>query len=72
MVKVFSVIETNRFILREVNAEDAKDMFSYLSDPEVVKHMGLEPFQTQANAQDEISWYLSIYDEDSGIRWGIT
>jgi [ribosomal protein S5]-alanine N-acetyltransferase len=72
MGKEFPIIETNRLILREVTIEDATDMFTYLSDQDVVKHMGLEPFQTVKDVWDEISWYKSIYEEGTGIRWGIT
>ncbi|MEH7009464.1 GNAT family protein [Neobacillus niacini] len=71
-MKEFPVIETKRLILREVTSEDAVQMFSYLSNKDVVKHMGLEPFQTVEDVYDEIGWYQSIYDEGTGIRWGIT
>jgi len=66
------IIETSRLFLREVTNEDAPDVLSYLSDRDVVKHMGLEPFQTIEDALDEISWYQSIFKDGSGIRWGIT
>ncbi|MBM7587258.1 ribosomal-protein-alanine N-acetyltransferase [Bacillus pakistanensis] len=72
MVKQFPVLETERLILREVKVEDASDMHMYLADKEVVKYMGLEPFQTVDDVWDEIKWYNSIYEEDTGIRWGIT
>ena len=68
----FPKIKTNRLILREVTRADAEDMLSYLSDEDVVKHMGLEPFQSIADALDEIEWYQSILKEQTGIRWGIT
>ncbi|MBM6617910.1 GNAT family N-acetyltransferase [Bacillus suaedaesalsae] len=72
MFKHFSVIETSRLILRQVTPADAKDMFAYLSDKDVVKHMGLEPAQTEEEVLDEIRWYKSIHEEGTGIRWGIT
>lgn len=72
MEKEFPIIETSRLILRGVTTEDANDMFKYLSDIDVVKPMGLEPFKTIKDVWDEISWYKSIYDEGTGIRWGIT
>jgi [ribosomal protein S5]-alanine N-acetyltransferase len=72
MAKEFPIIETNRLLLRKVTKVDANQMFTYLSDKEVVKHMGLEPFQTLNDVYDEINWYQSIHDEGSGIRWGIT
>jgi [ribosomal protein S5]-alanine N-acetyltransferase len=72
MVREFPTIETSRLILREVTNEDAHDMLKYLSDYNVMKHMGLEPFQTEKDVWDEINWYNSIFKEGTGIRWGIT
>lgn len=72
MKQNFPTIETERLILREVATEDASDMFTYLSDEDVVKHMGLAPFQTVKDVWDEIHWYNSIIEEGTGIRWGIT
>lgn len=72
MQKEFPEIETKRLLLREVTPDDANDMFAYLSDENVVKHMGLDPFETLDDAIDEINWYRSIYEEGTGIRWGIT
>ncbi|MBH0229099.1 GNAT family N-acetyltransferase [Halobacillus sp. KCTC 3957] len=72
MIGKFPVIETERLKLREVTKEDASDLLRYLSDEEIVKHMGLPPFQSVDDAYDEINWYSSIYQEGTGIRWGIT
>lgn len=71
MKKVFPIIETSRLILREVTNVDAENMLKYLSDQEVVKPMGLEPFRTVEDALGEISWYKSIAEDGTGIRWGI-
>jgi len=72
MKNKFPIIETKRLVLRQVTTEDAADMFAYLSDQDVVKPMGLEPFETVKDVLDEIKWYASIYEEGTGIRWGIT
>src|SRR4051794_23912586 len=72
MKKRFPIIETGRLILREVTAVDTKDMFKYLSDEQVMQHMGLAPLQTVDDVLDEVSWYQAIYEEGTGIRWGIT
>lgn len=72
MKQEFPIIETERLVLREVATEDANDMFTYLSDKDVVKHMGLAPCQTVTDVCDEINWYNSIIEEGTGIRWGIT
>jgi len=68
----FPVLETERLILRKVIKEDAKSIFNYLSDQKVMKYYGLAPFKTINDALDEISWYQSIQNKKTGIRWGIT
>lgn len=65
-------LETSRLILRPVTPDDAADVFSYLSKPEVVAHMGLEPFTSLEDARGEIAWYDSILKEGTGQRFGIT
>ena len=68
----FPVLETKRLVLREVTKEDAKSIFKYLSDKEVMKYYGLKPFKSKKDALDEISWYQSLQNKKTGIRWGIT
>ncbi len=72
MLNYFPIIKTKRLILREIVAEDAGNILKYLSDKEVMKHYGLEPFTTVEDASKEIAWYKSILSGKSGIRWGIT
>ncbi|WP_042144498.1 GNAT family N-acetyltransferase [Paucisalibacillus sp. EB02] len=69
---IFPVLETKRLILRKVTKADANSMLNYLSDEEVMKYYGLEPFKSIDDALDEISWYQSIQNNKTGIRWGIT
>jgi [ribosomal protein S5]-alanine N-acetyltransferase len=70
--KKFPVIETERLILRQITRDDAEDIFKYLSDENVMKYYGLEPFKSIDEAVEEIGWYQSTFDEGSGVRWGIT
>ncbi|MDN4526643.1 GNAT family N-acetyltransferase [Fictibacillus fluitans] len=72
MQKEFPVIETDRLILRKVTRADTKDMFLYLSDTDVMRYMGLEPYQTPKETETEIRWYDEIFREGTGMRWGIT
>lgn len=71
MPSEFPEMETERLILREATKDDVKDMFVYLSDPEVVKHMGMGPFQSAEDVLEELEWYKSIREQGTGIRWGI-
>ncbi|MCT4794776.1 GNAT family N-acetyltransferase [Exiguobacterium alkaliphilum] len=65
-------LETNRLVLRSVTPADAASVLSYLCKPEVVAHMGLEPFATLDDALEEIAWYDSILKDGTGFRFGIT
>ncbi|WP_195892096.1 GNAT family N-acetyltransferase [Bacillus niameyensis] len=71
-IDTFPVLETKRLVLRKITNEDAKSVLDYLSDEEVMKYYGLEPFKSINDALEEISWYQSIQDNKTGIRWGIT
>ncbi|HAM79268.1 GNAT family N-acetyltransferase [Ornithinibacillus bavariensis] len=68
----FPVLETKRILLRQIEKGDAQAIFEYLSDKEVMKHYGTEPFQTVDEAIRAISRYESLFMEKRGIRWGIT
>lgn len=68
----FPILKTDRLILRQVTTDDASSLLTYLSNKDVTMHMGLEPFQSIDDALDEISWYQSILEKKTGIRWGIT
>lgn len=68
----FPRMETDRLVLRQVTKEDAEDMLMYLSDQDVMKHYGMEPFKSLDDVLDEIFWYQSIFEINTGIRWGIT
>ncbi|MGG3122723.1 GNAT family protein [Priestia megaterium] len=71
-VNTFPLIETDRLILRKIVKDDANNILKYLSDKEVMKYYGLEPFKTIHEALEEISWYESILNKKTGIRWGMT
>ncbi|TKC15516.1 GNAT family N-acetyltransferase [Robertmurraya kyonggiensis] len=71
-MEIFPILETNRLVLRKVTKDDAEDILKYLSDEEVMKYYGLDPFETIEDVMDEISWYQSIFENKTGIRWGIS
>ncbi|RKD73511.1 ribosomal-protein-alanine N-acetyltransferase [Sinobaca qinghaiensis] len=59
------------FYLRTLKEEDAADVWSYLSRPEVVKHYGMEPLRSVQEAVEEIQWYHDIESDGTGCRFGI-
>ncbi|MBT2641906.1 GNAT family N-acetyltransferase [Bacillus sp. ISL-41] len=68
----FPILETERSVLRKVEKDDANSILKYMSNEKVMKFYGLQPFKTINDALDEISWYQSIQNNKTGIRWGIT
>lgn len=68
----FPVLETPRLVLCRVDAADAGDMLEYLSDSVVTGPMGMEPSSSVEEVMDEIAWYARIFEQGTGIRWGIT
>lgn len=68
----FPTLETDRLILRQVTNDDANSLLTYLSDMDVMKYYGLEPFSSIDDALDEIAWYQSLFEKGTGIRWGIS
>lgn len=59
----FPVLVTERLVLRKITESDASSIYEYLSDSEVMKYYGLEPFGSENEALEEIAWYNSILEE---------
>ncbi|MCR6110538.1 GNAT family N-acetyltransferase [Bacillus sp. A301a_S52] len=70
--KTFPLLETKRLLLRNIINEDAKNILHYMSDEDVMQYYGLAPFKSLNDALDEISWYQTLLNKKTGIRWGIT
>ncbi len=69
--ETFPVLETERFLLRQMTLEDSPAVFEIFSDPDVTKDMGEAPFEHVAQAEDVIRFMNSLYEQNQAIRWGI-
>jgi len=67
----FPQIEAERFVLRAVTDSDSGDLLALYSDETVVEYMPLDPFESEQDALDEMSWYRKIFKEQTGLRWMI-
>ena len=68
----FSILETERLILRPITLDDAAFWIRNFSDPDVVELTAFEPPRTIETAREEIATHcLKIFAENTGIRWGI-
>ncbi|WP_199118985.1 GNAT family N-acetyltransferase [Pedobacter sp. ASV28] len=65
------MIETDRFLIRPLIAEDATGIFELDSNPKVHVHLGKKPIQTLEEAENTVKFIQKQY-EDLGIgRWAI-
>ncbi|MCK6255987.1 GNAT family N-acetyltransferase [Fictibacillus sp. KIGAM418] len=67
----FPQLETKRFILRNIEEEDADDLHEVYSDPEVVKFWGTAPFTSIEQTKSLICDFQKGYRDQMTIRWGI-
>lgn len=68
----FPVLETERFVLRELRTEDAPDVFRYFSMDEVTQYYDLESFSELGQAEQLIGQWREKFRLQEEIRWGIT
>lgn len=69
---VFPVLETERFVLREITPEDAPELFRIYGDPEVMRYFGSPPIATLEEARQRVERTRVAFRNGEGIRWAIT
>ena len=68
---VFPQLTTERFLLKEVVADDLPYLFEGLSDPIAMPHNGVY-FETLEATKAQLEWYNKNWSEGTGIYWRIT
>ncbi len=64
-------IETERFIIRDIETYDAKGIYELDSDPDVHEYLGKKPIQTIKEAKQIIDFIRYQYIENGIGRWAI-
>lgn len=67
--EAFPMLQTERFYLRQLQVEDAQDMFSYFSQDIVTEYYDLESFVEEQQAVDLINKFNKGYVDKRQIRW---
>ncbi|MES2643837.1 MAG: GNAT family N-acetyltransferase [Myxococcota bacterium] len=65
-----TLIETDRFVLRELGPDDAEEMYALNADPEVVRYTGNGPFASVEEARAFLESYDAYRVQRMG-RWGV-
>ena len=67
----FPQLETKRLLLREINAEDAEDIFTYYADP-LVTQFFMDPLTELSQAHPIAEEYYNYFHTGKGVVWGLS
>lgn len=70
--ETFPILETERLVLRELEAADVQAVFRIFSDDEVTRYYDFETFTDTQQAVTLIERQKERFRRKTGIRWGIT
>ena len=70
--KIFPVLETERLRLRQPRETDVEQLLAITQNEDVMRYYGMEPFNTEQEALEEINWFNDQFTKVKGIRWVIT
>jgi [ribosomal protein S5]-alanine N-acetyltransferase len=74
MEKIFvnlPVLETERLILRKIEAGDHKAVFEYSSDPEVAQFMTWDAHKTPENSKHLVKFIMKRYKDNKPANWAV-
>ena len=69
--RMFPILETERLILREIEKEDAADLFAYFSNAELMRYYGQEAFSSIEQVETIIGHFSESFRNHRGLRWGM-
>ena len=71
MFSKFPGLETERFILRQVNIEDYEDIYDIYCDEEAVKFQGITNMTSMEQAKRSVTFFLNGYRDKKFVKWCI-
>jgi ribosomal-protein-alanine N-acetyltransferase len=70
MSAAFPILKTKRLLLRNFNSIDIENVFSGLSDPDVVKYYGVS-YRTLEETKEQMTFFSDLLKNDTGIWWAV-
>ena len=68
----FPKLETQRCILRKISKIDAKDMYEYASDDEVIKYLSFPKHESIEQTRDVIEkYFITKYEDGNSYDFGV-
>jgi ribosomal-protein-alanine N-acetyltransferase len=65
------ILETDRLLLRRLEAHDLEDVFEYASDPEVAKHTSWLAHASIEDTRQFLNHVLELYRNGKVAPWGV-
>ena len=65
------ILETDRLLLRRLEADDLEDVFEYASDPEVAKYTTWPAHATIEDSRGFLDYVLGLYNRSEVAPWGM-
>ena len=65
------LLETSRLVIRPLRMQDAKDIFSYASDPEVARYVLWEPHRSLSDSKRYIRYIRMLYRRGLPASWAV-
>jgi [ribosomal protein S5]-alanine N-acetyltransferase len=69
-MQIITSLETDRFVLREIEQSDIENIHKGLSHPEVTKYYDVS-FPTLEATQEQMDWYADLKKNSTGLWWGV-
>lgn len=67
-----TALTTERLMLRRINMEDAEDIYSWMSDPKVMRPAASDLVESLSDVKKKIEQYQRRYDEQPNYyNWGL-
>lgn len=70
-IKEFPHIETERLVLRQISEDDANDLYTYYTNPELYRHLDWNGPQSVIDAKETIGVWNQGFTDGWIIRWAI-
>lgn len=69
-VNIFPIIKTNNLLLRRFVESDLENVFSGLSDPEVIKYYGVS-YNSLFDTKEQLRYFSDLEQNETGIWWAV-
>ena len=68
---IFPILKTDRLDLVEIKQSHLADLFNLFSDENETRFYNILPLTNEHEAQKPIDWFISLFNDKLGVRWGI-